>query len=359
LVVVIAGGAIAVGITDPFTGGGRRTSGVTDNAYPTSTTQVTRQDLSSQTSVSATLGYAGDYNIVNQASGILTSLPQVGQVIPQGQILYEVSGQPVVLLYGFTPAYCSLSQGSTGPDVQELNADLVAVGDASSDLNPTSDSFSAETASALEKLQSALGVPANGTLSLGQAVFLPTAARITTVSATLGGSAQAGQAIMSATSTARVVTIALDAAQQSEVKVGDRVTITLPNNQTTPGVVSQVGTVATSPSSSSSDNGPLSSPSNPTVTVLVTPSDPTATGSLDQAPVTVTTTEASVNNALAVPVDALLALSDGGYAIEVVSANGAHHLERVSLGLFDDADGLVQVTGSKVLAGQRIVQPNT
>ena len=32
------------------------------------------------------------------------------------------------------------------------------------------------------------------------------------------------------------MTIALDAAQQSEVKVGDKVTITLPNNQTTPGV---------------------------------------------------------------------------------------------------------------------------
>ncbi len=100
----------------------------------------------------------------------------------------------------------------------------------------------------MEKLQAALRVTQTGTLTLGQAVFEPTAVRVTTVSAQPGGGAQAGQTVLQGTSTTRQVQVALDASQQTDVAVGDKVSITLPNNQTTPGVVSSVGTVATCPS---------------------------------------------------------------------------------------------------------------
>ena len=66
----------------------------------------------------------------------------------------------------------------------------------------------------------------------------------------------------------------------------------------------------------------------------------------------------SVTNALVIPVDALLAQSGGGYAVEVVDAHGNHRLVSVRLGLFDDADGLVQVTGTGLVVGQRVVVPN-
>jgi hypothetical protein len=91
--------------------------------------------------------------------------------------------------------------------------------------------------------------------------------------------------------------------------------------------------------------------------VTVRPLDPAATGSIDQAPVDVAITTASVKSALVVPVDSLLALAGGGYAVEEVSPGGRHHLAAVSLGLFDDADGLVQVTGSGIAAGPRVVVP--
>jgi hypothetical protein len=203
----------------------------------------------------------------------------------------------------------------------------------------------------------ALGVTETGALALGQAVFLPTAVLVTSVTATLGGPAQAGATVLAASSTAREVSIDLDASQQSEVSAGDKVTISLPDNQTTPGVVASVGSVATTPSSTSSDSGSASGSSNATITVLVTPTDPAATGNWDQAPVNVTITTASVSNVLVVPVNALVALSGGGYSVEVVGAAGVHHLVPVSLGLFDDAQGLVQVTGSKLAAGQRVVIP--
>jgi len=351
VVVVVA--AVAVGVTDLFAGGHSATPGVTaNNADPTSLQTVAREDLSSQTEVSATLGYAGSYSVVNQTQGTVTSLPAIGQVVNQGQVLYEVSGTPVVLLYGSTPAYRSLSEDVTGTDVEELNADLVALGYVTStELSPTSDEFTYATEVGVEKLQKALGVTQNGTLSLGQAVFEPSAVRVTSLSATLGAAAQAGQPVFSATSTTRQVSIALDAAEQSEVAVGDKVTITLPNSQTTPGVISSVGTVATTPASGSSS-------STPTITVLVNPSDPAATGSWDQAPVDVTITTGTVSHALVVPIDALLAQASGGYAVEVVGTGGAHYLVPVTLGLFDDADGLVQVTGTGLAAGQQIVVPN-
>jgi hypothetical protein len=91
----------------------------------------------------------------------------------------------------------------------------------------------------------------------------------------------------------------------------------------------------------------------------VTPSDPTATGTWDQAPIQVTITTASAPSALSVPVTALLAQSGGGYAVEVVGAGGTNHLVPVSLGLFDDADGLVQITGTDLAAGQKVVVPAT
>src|SRR5487761_406348 len=343
---------------------------------PVNTVNVVTGKLLAMVSVDGTLTYSAQsdgspYSVINRAQGTYTKLPALGQVISQGQVLYRVNDSPVVLLYGSTPAYRTLSDGAAGADVAELKADLVALGYATSaQLGPTSASFWSATTTAVEKLQAALGMTQTGTLTLGQAVFEPTAVRVTTMSAQLGGNTQTGETVMQATSTTRIVQVALVASQQTEVAVGDTVTITLPNNKTTPGVVSSVGAVATCPSSSGSGRSNSSSAApgtdtcssgstTPTITVDVTPSDPAATGTWDQAPVRVGITTATVPSALAVPVTALLAQSGGGYAVEVVGAGGTHHLVPVSLGLFDDADGLVQVSGSGLAVGQQVVVPTT
>jgi hypothetical protein len=353
VVAVLAGAGVGAGLAGPFGGRPHPGGGVPGNGTATSLASVTRQSLSSRTSVSGTLGYAGSYSVINQAQGIFTAVPRAGQVIRQGQVLYRVNGKPVVLLYGRVPAYRSLAEGATasdvtGRDVEQLNRDLVDLGYASrSQLDPSSDEFSWATKAALERLQKHLGVAQTGTLTLGQAVFLPGALRVTKVIAGLGASAGPGAPALQATSTARRVSIDLDAAAQSEVKVGDKVTITLPDGTTTPGRVSSVGKVAAASGSSGS----------PTVPVQVTPLHPAATGRMDQAPVHVSITTATVRNVLAVPVTALLALASGGYAVEQVTPRGVHQLVPVRLGMFDDAAGLVQVTGSGLAAGQRVVVP--
>ena len=133
----------------------------------------------------------------------------------------------------------------TGQDVSQLNHDLVDLGDADrAEIVALGwDYFSWETASGVQKLEEHLGVSAPpGSLPLGQVVFEPEAIRVSQVTGSLGGPADGP--VLAATSDRHVVTIPLDASQQSQVKAGDTVTVTLPDGTTTPGVVSSVGTVA-------------------------------------------------------------------------------------------------------------------
>ena len=306
--------------------------------------------LSQQMQVNGTLGFADSYTVLGHATGTVTWLPALGQVITEGHALYRVDGAPVVLLYGSTPAFRTIAEGVTGTEVAQLNHDLVALGYVTTaDVNSAWDEFNWATLAGVEELQKHLGVEQTGQLSLGAVVFLPTAARVTTVTAIAGGPATGP--VLTASSTARVVSVALDADLQSEVKVGDQVTITLPDNSTTPGTVASVGKVATIPPTNTGNGGS----STPTVPVTIRPTDPEATGRLDQAPVVVSITDHTVRNALSVPVAALLAMSGGRYAVEVVDGVGSHHMVRVTPGLFDDAAGLVQVSGSGLAAGQRVV----
>jgi peptidoglycan hydrolase-like protein with peptidoglycan-binding domain len=233
---------------------------------------------------------------------------------------------------------------SPGRDIAELNANLRALGYGAA----LGSSFTAATERAIRALQSAHGTAPSGVLGLGAVAFKPTAVRIKSVMPTVGQAVQPGP-VLTVTSTNHQVAIQLDAAQQSEVKVGDPVTVTLPDNSTTPARVTSVGKVASS-SGNGSDGGTT------TIAVTVRLRHESAAGQLVAAPVQVAITTASVKSALVVPVNALLALaSGGGYAVEVVNSAGVHRLVPVTLGLFDDAEGLVQVRGAGLHAGQRIV----
>ncbi len=325
-------------------------SGAGQQGAPPATAAVTRQDVAATTPLTATLGYAGSYPVRGQGGGTLTWLPSAGQVIRQGHALYKTdNGSPVVLLDGSVPAWRSLDVGVTGEDVSQLNHDLVALRDAdSADISALGwDYFSWKTAAGVTKLQSALGVSyPSGSLPLGSVVFEPEAIRVGQVTGSLGSPASGP--VLAATSDRHVVTVPLDASQQGEVKAGDRVTVTLPDGTTTPGVVSSVGTAATTPQSGGN--------ATTTIPVQVTLTYPQAAGTLDQAPVTVNITTATARGALVVPVTALVAQSPGRYVVEVIGPENTRRWVPVTPGIFDDASGLVQVTGA-LTPGQRVVVP--
>lgn len=345
ILVVAAGIAVATGHL--------RLWGTTKQASPTSdvpvsTATVQKRTLISQTFVNGTLQFAGAYEVINHGTGTYTKLPDVGAQISQGDELYQIDGKPVYLMYGSTPLYRDLSKSMKGDDVRELNAELVALGYASkSVLDPNSNTFGTATYDAMIKLQKKLGLDQTGTLPVSQAVFLPVdAILVSKVTGVVGGAAQPGP-VIDATSTARMVSVDLDTAQLSLIKVGDAVTITLPNLKNTAGTVSAIGRIATKHDSGS-----------PTINVSIQLSNPTDSGQLDQAPVQVAIVSSRLPDALAVPVNALLAEANGGFAVEVVQSDNTRKLYPVTLGMFDDSAGIVQIISDQVQAGQKIVVPN-
>ena len=347
VVLVVLGAAAGAWAAGVFRSHG--SSGTGPGAAPPATRPVVREDLSSTTPVDATLGYEWSYAVTGKGGGTLTSLPSQGQVIRPGQVLYRTdNGNPVVLLQGSMPAWRTLDEGVTGQDADQLNHDLVALGYASSsDISTLGwDYFSWETADGVQQMESALGVSSPpASLPLGSVVFEPEAIRISNVLGGLGGPAVGP--VLAATSDQHVVTIPLSTSQESEVAVGDAVSITLPDGASTPGKISSVGTVASGTAS------------NATIQVTVTLTHPSAAGTLDQAPVTVYITTATVHNVLVVPVGALLAqASGGGYTVEVVGAGNSRRLVPVTVGIFNDNSGRVQVTGA-LTPGEQVVVPAT
>jgi hypothetical protein len=340
---LVAGGGIAAWQAGAFTGPGTHGPG---NPYPASTQAVTRQTITAQTSMTGTLGFSGSYTVTGKGRGLVTWLPPAGHVVRDGQTLYKVgNGARVVLLYGTVPAWRTLQEGMTGQDVAQLNTDLVNLGYiTSSDVTAVGrDYFGWETRYGLEQLQSARGAASpSGVLQLGAAVFEPGAIRVARLTASLGGPASGP--VLAATSATQVVSVKLDTSLESEVKAGDKVSVALPDGTRTPGAVTSIGKVATASSSGA------------TVPVTVRLTHPKTARGLDQAPVTVYVTTSTARDALVVPVTALQAQSSGGYAVDVVSGT-RHHLMPVTPGLFDSTDGLVQVTGPGLAAGQRVVVP--
>ena len=273
-----------------------------------------------------------------------TALPSVGQVIAPGQALWSVDGKPVPLLVGSLAPWRAFAAGmSPGADVAALNHALIALGMGAG--LSESDAFTAATATAIVRLQASSGLPKTGTLALGAVAFEPTEIRVTTVHPQTGATVAGGAAVLDVTSTIPIVNVALSVGQTYLVNSGDAVRVTLPDGTTTSGTVTSVGTVATA----SSDN------STATVKVTIALEQASASGSVEMAPVLVSITNRSAHHVLAVPTTALLAVAGGGDAVEVVDPNGSHRLVAVTTGIFDSQSGLVEVRGSGLSAGQKVV----
>jgi hypothetical protein len=325
---------------------------------PANTATVERGKLSDLVSLYGILTYraradGSPYSVINQASGTYTKLPEGGDTVACGGVLYRVNDHPVLLLCGSTPVYRSLSEGDSGRDVAQLNANLVQLGYATRAQLDSARTFSYGTASALEKLQSRLGEDRTGSLQLGQAVFLPGPVRIAKATGRLAGSAQRGAQVLSATSGTPEVQVNLDPSQQGEVKRGDRARVTLPGNRSVTGRVDRLGRVAQLPAGQDPGAG------GATIPAYVSLDSPAKARGLDRAPVQVEITTRGVENALSVPVTAIVGHSGGGFALEVVRVGGRRELVGVKLGLFDTAGGRVQVVEGALREGDRVVVPSS
>jgi hypothetical protein len=327
---------------------------------PTGTAVVTRTDVVQRQQVPGTLGFDDGFTVVGQAAGgTLTRLPAPGAVVTRGRALYELDGTRVPLWYGARPAWRELRRGmADGPDVRQLEGNLVALGH-DPDRDITVDAhFDRATAAAVRRWQRATGRPRTGAVAPGQVVFLPGPVRVTSVSATLGAPVEPGTPILAATSTRPVVTVDLDPAFQQLVRRGNRVDVFLPDGATTPGTVTSIGRAAVLPDSQSGEGGENQGggPEQATITVTVVLIDPRDVRGLDQAPVQVAIVSQARRGVLAVPIAALLAQPGGGYAVEVVDGGTSRRVP-VETGLFDETAGRVEVTGAGLDEGTTVEVP--
>jgi multidrug efflux system membrane fusion protein len=401
----LAAGALAVAVVAVLAvvllgsgSGGHRGS---DTGVPAGDTiaSVTRRTLSESSTVDGTLGYGTTLELYDRLAGTFTWLPSVGAVIGRGGTLWRLDDLPVVLMYGSVPAYRTLEQGvSDGPDVTELNHNLIDLGFDPYGAIADDESFGAATAAAVKRWQEAEGLSQTGKVELGRVLFAPGARRVTEVKVTLGqdppgatapsstgkgkpakekpakekpakeepakadpakgspsgeSGAGAAEVALTSTSTQQIVQLKVKPEQQQLARVGESVTVLLPGGGQARGRVTQVGTVA-SESSGSGDEG-KGSPSGESgeSTIPVTIALDRHVAHLDEAPVSVELVKGIRRNVLTVPATALIATAGGGYAVEALE-RGHRVTVPVTPGMF--AGGYVQVQGAGVREGMTVIE---
>ena len=272
---------------------------------------------------------------------------------PCGSVLYRVDDRPVLLLCGRVPAYRDVHSGDAGNDIRQLNRNLHDRGyDAAAGvaIEPDENAFTVGTQKALEVLQLDRGAPVTGELRIDDAVFLPESMRIAKVTGELGGAALPGAQLAQATSDAPEVQVQLDPSEQGAGE-GRRPCADhaggqpVDHRQGGAGRERYPGPSWTRCEARGRHHPRLRHPRRP------------GQGRRARAGLgSVEITTAGVENALSVPVTAIVGNAGGGFAVEVVRDH-RRELVAVRLGLFDTGDGRVQVEGD-LSEGDHVVVPS-
>lgn len=276
--------------------------------------------------------------------GTVTKLADEGSVVGQGGVLLWLDEEPLVLLIGELPFYRTMSAGVSGDDVQQLEEAISDLGFGDVDGFVVDGEYDAATTVAVARWQASVGARPDGVVNLGDVHVASSPVRIGENLVSVGDVVNTGTPLMTTSVSETVVSVELSTDDQDLVAVGDAVVVELPDGAREPGVVTEIGSVvqATQQGSTYFD-------------MTVTLDDPDAAPGLDEAPVDVEIVSDRADDVLAVPVTALLALAEGGYAVEVVDDDGSTHLVGVDPGLF--ADGFVEVSSSGLDAGMEVVVP--
>jgi membrane fusion protein, multidrug efflux system len=335
-VLAIAGAATAA--TVGF--GGTHTGSPQRSTLPPATAQVTRQTLVDAQKESGTLGYGRETSATNRLGGTVTALTDIGTTVKRGETLFRVDNTPVVLLYGTLPPYRALASGTEGADVKQFEQELRSLGYTGFTVDEKYDGY---TATAVKKWQKKLGLTQTGTVELGRVWYAPGQVRVAAQKVAAGDAAQPGQAVLTTTGTARVVTVMLNVNDQRLATKGAAVRVNTPDGKQVDGTIAAVATVIDT------------SGKDPTTKIEVTIALATAVEGFTDATVDVNFTAAERKDVLTVPIAALLALAEGGYGVQVVDGQTTK-IVAVETGLF--SGGRVEVSGTGITAGMTVGMPS-
>ena len=339
---IVSVGLIGGGMSIALAGRSDSVSTEASADRPAATAALETRDLIERETFSGVLGYADATSVTSSHTGTLTWLPDEGARIRRGGRLYEIDQQPAFLMYGRSPAWRDLGAGvGDGRDVRQLESNLVALGYDPYDAIEIDDEFDDATTSAIRRWQDDRGLTEDGVISLGEVVFSAGPRRAGEMHTAVGERVGPGVPLFDMSSTNKIVSIDVEASKRDLVRKGRPVTVTLPDGSSAEGRVADIGKVARAPE----DEG-----ASPTIDVEITLKG--AQSSFDQAPVEVQIEVARVEDALAAPVAALLALAEGGFALEVVDGRTTS-LIPVEIGEF--SDGWVEITAQALSAGDEVV----
>ncbi|MFE3555657.1 peptidoglycan-binding protein [Streptomyces sp. NPDC059193] len=320
---------------------------------PPATAPVQRGDLSSGLQVEGTLGYAQERKVNSAGPGVLTWVAGEGTAVERDGKLYEVNGKPVRLMYGSTPMYRPLKAGDKGDDVKQLKRNLQALGHGTG-LDPEDGTFTAGTATAVKRWQKAHKVPETGEVAKEDIAFASGPQRVKKNDSAVGDEPGPGKPVMTLTGTERVVRFQMDAAKAGAAKTGEPVTVRLPGGTTVTGKIDSVGGTAGPDEKNEGGGGPGGGDKKAKVEVVVALDKPAEVNAPDQSPVSVGLTGETRKGVLSVPVNALLALTGGGFGVQVVEDGRAREV-KVELGMF--GNGRVEVTGDALKEGMQVGIP--
>jgi hypothetical protein len=308
--------------------------------------RVTRTDLVDRETLEATLRYGDPGIVYAQAAGTITALPEPGALLGRGDTAFEIDGQPVIVMWGEKPAWRPLSEESAaGADVRQLEGNLVLFGFSDDDLE-VDEEFTAITTELVEQWQADLGLEETGIVELGRVLFLPQARRVADLLVEVGATVAPGVPVLATSAARQEVQLWLDADRQDLLAVGDTVGLELPDEVVTTGVVTAISDVV-----SSVGTGPEA---RRVFEVTIRLEDPGAASGLDEAPVDVEVVSEEATDVLVVPVNALLALAEGGYAVQLQEPDGSTLFIPVDIGKF--ADGVVEIRG-ELAEGDLVMVP--
>ncbi|MFF0445136.1 peptidoglycan-binding protein [Streptomyces sp. NPDC004609] len=376
IAVAVAAGLAGTGVL----GGSGTESADTAPSGPPATATVKRTTLNDSETVDGSLGY-GDAIAVqappapsgasaqsgqpagsggsggSEGNNLITWLPEEGKVIKRGETVYSVDQQKVPLLYGSFPFYRTLKEGSEGGDVRILEKNLQDLGYTGFTVD---DEYTSGTADAVKEWQDDMNREETGSVRPGDAVVASGARRVAEVK-TAPGAVLSGSPF-SWTGTERIIVVDLDVQYEDLVKKGTKATVRLPDDTTVDAEVTDIGTPSTSAGGDSpggsgdsgSGSGESGGSEDATLPVELTVKNQKGLGRYQAATVEVTLRAETRENVLTVPVNALVAQSGGGYAVEVVTAEGTEQ-RPVELGMF--ADGMVEVSGNGIEEGAVVGVP--
>lgn len=304
------------------------------DGMPPATAEVTETTLTQTQSVNGTLSYGPATVLTGKSSGTVTWMAAPGDVVTAGQALYKVDNEPVILLNGSVPPYRTMHEGLSGPDVAQLEANLAAFGYGDFTVD---DYYGWGTTNAVYQWQADQGLPQTGTVSPDQIAVAGGEIRVAEQKAPAGADVGPGSPVLSYTGTTRLVQVALAIDKQQFVAEGNPATILLPDGTSVEGTVAAIGKVATTAA-----DGTI------TIPVTVTVADQAALGTFEAAPVSLSLVTGDAPDVLTVPVTALVALSGGGFGVQVVSADEVTYVP-VETGMF--AGGMVEITGQGIQSG--------